>query len=141
MITVDNQTDLAVDSERLEAIARKLTDRDLELILCSDESIQELNRLHRGKDRPTDVLSFPLSGDLSHQPLGSLVVSADRVREKASELGHREAEELTLLFIHGLLHLLGYDHETDRGEMRAKEEALIRELGLPESLIVRTEGA
>jgi probable rRNA maturation factor len=50
-------------------------------------------------------------------------------------------EELSLLFIHGLLHLLGYDHETDDGEMRQKETELIRELGLPESLIVRTEGA
>ncbi len=141
MIELDNRTSLPVDTDMLQRVALKCTERDLELILCDDETIRELNREYRGKDRPTDVLSFPLSGDLPHQPLGSLVVSADRVREKASELGHREAEELTLLFIHGLLHLLGYDHETDEGEMRAKEEALIRELGLPESLIVRTEGA
>ncbi len=141
MIELDNRTSLPVDTDMLQRIALKCTERDLELILCDDETIRELNREYRGKDRPTDVLSFPLDGVLPHQPLGSLVVSADRVREKASELGHTEAEELTLLFIHGLLHLLGYDHETDEGEMRAKEEALIRELGLPESLIVRTEGA
>jgi len=127
--------------EVLEKIAESLSDRDLELILCDDEMIRELNRTHRGKDRPTDVLSFPLEGDLPHQPLGSIVISVDRVREVAAKLGHDPSQELALLFLHGLLHLLGYDHENDQGEMRAEEERLIREFGLPESLIVRTEGA
>jgi len=139
MIELENQTDFIPREEELEAVARRLGARDLELILCDDETIRILNRNYRQKDRPTDVLSFPLEGDLPGQPLGSLVISVDRVRAKAEELGHTEQEELTLLFIHGLLHLLGYDHETDRGEMRAKEAELIREFGLPESLIVRTE--
>ena len=136
MIELDNQTEFLPNTERLEAIAEDLTDRDLELTLCDDETIRELNREYRGIDRPTDVLSFPLEGDLPGLPLGSLVISVDRVRAKAAELGHSEEEELTLLFIHGLLHLLGYDHETDSGEMRRKERELIRRLGLPESLIV-----
>ena len=139
MITLDNTTDFIPDTSRLKATLQRLSDRELELVLCTDEEISELNRLHRGIDRPTDVLSFPLEGDLPGLPLGSLVISVDRVRAKADELGHTPQEELELLFIHGLLHLLGYDHETDRGEMRAKEAELIRELGLPESLIVRTE--
>jgi len=139
MIDLENQTDFRPDLSRLDAIARSLGNRDLELLLCDDETIRELNREYRKIDRSTDVLSFPLEGDLPGQPLGSLVISVDRVRAKAAELGHTEQEELALLFIHGLLHLLGYDHETDRGEMRAKEAELIRELGLPESLIVRTE--
>jgi len=141
MIQLENQTDFSVDLKRLEAIARSMIDRELELLLCDDDAIQELNRQYRAIDRPTDVLSFPLEGELPHQPLGTLVVSVDRVRAKAAELGHGEMEELALLFIHGLLHLLGYDHETDEGEMRRKEAELIREFGLPESLIVRTEGA
>jgi probable rRNA maturation factor len=141
MIQLDNRTDFPVETESLETIARRMTDRELELLLCDDDTIRELNRQYRAIDRPTDVLSFPLEGELPHQPLGTLVISVDRVRAKAAELGHGENEELALLFIHGLLHLLGYDHERDDGEMRRREAELIRELGLPESLIVRTEGA
>jgi len=139
MITLENTTDFYPDTARLEAILRHLSDRELELVLCGDREIRELNRIHRDIDRPTDVLSFPLEGELPGLPLGSLVISVDRVGEKADELGHTPQEELELLFIHGLLHLLGYDHETDEGEMRRKEAELIREFGLPESLIVRTE--
>ena len=73
-------------------------------------------------------------------PLGSIVISVDFVTQKAAEFQHSEEEEFTLLFIHGLLHLLGYDHETDNGEMREKEEQIITELNLPKSLIIRTEG-
>jgi probable rRNA maturation factor len=141
MITIENNSDFVVDHAALERIAEGMTEREVELSLCDDDTIRELNREYRGIDRPTDVLSFPLEGELPHQPLGALVISVDRVRAKAAELGHSEMEELSLLFIHGLLHLLGYDHETDDGEMRRKETELIRKLGLPESLIVRTEGA
>jgi len=139
MIECENRTDLTPDIQKLEAILQRLSTRNLELILCDDETIRRLNREHRQKDKATDVLSFPLEGDLPGLPLGSLVISVDRVRAVARKLGHTEQEELALLFIHGLLHLLGYDHEIDRGEMRAKEAELIRELGLPESLIIRTE--
>ena len=139
MIQIEQESPFEPIPEVLEQIAESLTDRDLELILCDDETIRELNRIHRDKDRPTDVLSFPLEGEMPHLPLGSIVISVDRVREAAERLGHDPAQELALLFLHGLLHLLGYDHENDRGEMRREEERIIRKFGLPESLIVRTE--
>jgi probable rRNA maturation factor len=141
MITVDNQTDTSIETGLLKPIADALSSREIELILCDDATIRTLNREHRNLDKATDVLSFPLEGELPGQPLGALVISLDHVHARAEELGHSPEEELALLFIHGLLHLLGYDHETDRGEMRAEEARLIREFGLPESLIVRTEGA
>jgi len=64
----------------------------------------------------------------------------EKVKEKAAEYGHSQEDELALLFIHGMLHLAGYDHESDDGEMRARERELIEEFGLPESLIVRNGG-
>jgi len=73
-------------------------------------------------------------------PLGSIVISALHVETLAKELGHTNDDELALLFTHGLLHLLGYDHEVDNGEMREKELQLIEKFNLPKSLIVRTQG-
>ena len=74
---------------------------------------------------------------MPNMPLGSIVISTDFVEEKAKEYGHTFNEEFSLLFIHGLLHLLKYDHEVDNGEHRAKEEELIKKFNLPDSLIVR----
>ena len=141
MIILENMTDLIIPTGHLEKIASHLTEKDVELILCDNEFIQFLNGIHRRKDDPTDVLSFPIRGDRTHEPAGSIVISMGKVKEKAIELGHTEQDELTLLFIHGLLHLLGYDHETDDGEMRKLEEKLIWRFDLPKSLIVRTEGS
>ncbi|MBD3791410.1 MAG: rRNA maturation RNase YbeY [Campylobacterales bacterium] len=138
MIELDNQTELDVDIEALEQIASLLTDASIELIITDNETIRELNARYREKDKPTDVLSFPLDQAIPGMPLGSIVISEAYVREKSVEFGHTPDDELALLFIHGLLHLLGYDHEVDNGEMRAKEEALIEQFGLPKSLIVRT---
>ncbi|WP_456432349.1 rRNA maturation RNase YbeY [Nitratifractor sp.] len=141
MIERYDETEHSLDTTGLEPIAEALLSpaETVELILCDDAHIRELNRIHRGIDRPTDVLSFPLHSEVPGLPLGSVVISCDRVDAKARELGHSPEEELALLFIHGLLHLRGYDHENDHGEMRAKEEDLIRRFNLPESLIVRTE--
>jgi probable rRNA maturation factor len=139
MIFLENRTDRSIDTVLLQSLADELTHRDVELILCDDPTIAELNRTHRGKAEATDVLSFPLEGELEHQPLGAVVISVDHALAKADTLGHTLDEEIALLFIHGLLHLLGYDHETDTGQMRAEEHALLRAFGLPESLIVRTE--
>jgi len=138
MIDLDNQTQLDVDIEALEKIATLLTDAPIELIITDNEMIQELNARYREKDRPTDVLSFPLKQAIPGMPLGSIVISEAFVKEKAEEFGHTLDDELTLLFIHGLLHLLGYDHEVDNGQMRVKEEELIEQFHLPKSLIVRT---
>jgi probable rRNA maturation factor len=111
----------------------------LSLLITDSETVRRLNARYRGIDAPTDVLSFPLE-PVAHVPLGELVISVEYAANRASEYENSLDNEIALLFIHGLLHLLGYDHETDRGEMRKREEALIRRFNLPESLIVRTEG-
>lgn len=137
MIDLENQTDIEINTALLEKIQQTLTQKECELIITHNSTIQELNKTYRNIDKPTDVLSFPLESSLPHMPLGSIVISIDYAQEKANEFKHSLHEELTLLFIHGLLHLLGYDHEIDKGEHRAKEEALILEFNLPQSLIVR----
>ncbi len=138
MIDIDNQTAYAVNEKLLETILQDLTQKDIELIVTSNEQIQKINKEYRDIDKPTDVLSFPYE-EMPMAPLGSIVISIDYVQNKAKEFGHSEEDEFTLLFIHGLLHLLGYDHECDNGEMREMEENLINELELPNSLIVRTQ--
>jgi len=139
IIDLDNQTELHIDLNALEKIAQSLTDREIELIVTQNDTIAALNQEYRSKDTPTDVLSFPMENAAANMPLGSIVISADFVQEKANELGHGEKDELSLLFIHGLLHLLGYDHEKDNGKMRKKEKEMIENFNLPSSLIVRTE--
>ena len=139
IIDLDNQTTLHIDLDVLEKIAQSLTDREIELIVTENDTIAALNQEYRSKDTPTDVLSFPMENAVANMPLGSIVISADFVQEKAKELGHGEKDEFSLLFIHGLLHLVGYDHEKDHGEMRKKEKELIEKFDLPSSLIVRTE--
>ncbi|UFS61325.1 rRNA maturation RNase YbeY [Sulfurimonas sp. HSL-3221] len=140
MIDIDNQTDFLPDFTLLDAIVDALDAGEMELVICDDETIRVLNRDHRGIDKATDVLSFPYD-PMPMAPIGSIVISADHVRSGAARFGHSETEECALLFLHGVLHLLGFDHETDEGEMRRKEEEVIKALGLPSSLIVRTEEA
>lgn len=137
MIEVDNQTDLEFDIELIENITKELTPKDIELLIVSNDEIQLLNKEHRNKDKATDVLSFPMEFDFPNMPLGSIVISKEFVEEKAKEYGHSKNDEFTLLFIHGILHLLGFDHEVDSGEHREKEEELIKKYNLPDSLIVR----
>jgi len=137
LIDLDNQTDFKFDISILENIALKLTKKNIELLIVDNKTIQEINKKFRQKDKPTDVLSFPLQMKFPHTLLGSIIISSDFVKQKAKEYGHKENEELSLLFIHALLHLLGYDHETDDGKHRQKEEELIKEFNLPNSLIVR----
>ena len=143
MIDLDNQTLLAVDLEALEKIAEALSPKEVELLITDDETIQELNAEYRGKDNTTDVLSFPMEAPFTEQsifgmPLGSIIIAESFVKEKAAAFGHSTQDELSLLFIHGMLHLLGFDHENDDGEMRAREKELIEQFDLPKSLIVRT---
>ncbi len=137
MIDLDNQTNIEIEMSALETIANDLTSKDIELILTNNEEIQVLNNEHRNIDKATDVLSFPLEFDMPNMPLGSIVISVDFVEEKAKEYNHSFEDELKLLFIHGLLHLIGFDHEVDTGEHREKEEEMIKKYDLPKSLIVR----
>lgn len=138
MLIIDNETEISVNPELLETITSHLNDKEVELLFVDDESIRELNLEHRGKDKPTDVLSFPLEA-MPHAPLGTVVISLDTATRIAKELGHNVDDEIALLFIHGMLHLLGMDHEVDNGEMRQREAQLIEEFDLPKSLILRTE--
>jgi len=143
MIDLDNQTDLEFVIAPLEEIASSLSANTIELIITDDKSMRTLNQKYRAKDTSTDVLSFPLETPFTQEsifgvPLGSIVISDTYVKEKAHILGHSIQDELSLLFIHGMLHLLGFDHETDSGEMRQREEALIKQFDLPKSLIIRT---
>lgn len=137
MIELENNTDFEINIEFLEKITSSLTTKEVELLIVKNDEIKKLNKEHRNIDKATDVLSFPLDFSFENMPLGSIVISSDFVEEKAKEYSHSFDEELSLLYIHGLLHLLGYDHEIDKGEHRNKEEELINKFNLPKSLIVR----
>jgi len=111
------------------------------LVLTDDAGIAALNREFRRVDAPTDVLSFPqleVAGRVTAVPddapllLGDIVVSLQRVEAQAHEYGHARARELGFLLVHGLLHLLGYDHETsaEAATMQARQEAVLHALGL-----------
>ena len=139
MIELDNRTSLNVDESFLNTIASTLTNKEIELIVTTKDEIKEINKQYRNIDAPTDVLSFPYE-EMPMSPLGSIVISSWHVEKIAKELNHSEDDELALLFIHGLLHLTGLDHEVDNGEMREEEARLIEEFNLPKSLIIRNNG-
>ena len=141
---MDNQTTLEVNLDLLEQIAKALSTKEVELIITDDQTMQALNAEHREINTVTDVLSFPMDTPFTEQsifgmPLGSIVIASSLVKDKAASLGHSVQDELSLLFIHGMLHLLGFDHEVDNGEMRMREKELIAQFDLPKSLIVRIE--
>ena len=140
MLSIDNEGAITLPEALLERICAEHTDKEVELVIVDAKSMHALNLEHRNVDKTTDVLSFPID-DFPHSPLGSIVINYELAFQKAAELGHEKEEEIALLFIHGLLHLLGFDHETDHGEMRKNEEELIFRYALPKSLIVRTEEA
>jgi probable rRNA maturation factor len=138
MIVVDNQTLITLNKDLLDTIAKHLTEQTIELLIVDEAHIKEMNLSYRGINTATDVLSFPLLHEnIEGLPLGSIVLCDTYIQKGATTFHHTEQEEATLLFLHGLLHLLGYDHEVDNGEMRAKEKELIEHFGLPQSLIVR----
>jgi probable rRNA maturation factor len=113
-------------------------------LITDDRELQDLNRAFRHKDSPTDVLSFPnsneaASGDSTGAAGGEIAISLDRAAAQAAGFGHAIEDELRILMLHGLLHLAGMDHETDRGQM-ARTEALWRKrLKLPPGLVERAE--
>jgi len=139
MIELDNRTTLNINTKTIDAIADFLTNKEIELIITDEKEMREINKIHRDIDKDTDVLSFPYE-EMPMSPLGSIVISSSYLQDNSKEFGHSIDDELALLFIHGMLHLLGYDHEVDSGEMRKKEAQLIEEFNLPKSLIIRTEG-
>jgi len=107
------------------------------VLLTSDEKIKTLNRDFRRKNKATDVLSFPAAEVSRGEVAGDLAISVDTARKQAREQGHPLGIEIKVLILHGLLHLAGYDHETDNGEMAKRERALRAKLALPLGLIER----
>ena len=108
----------------------------INVLVTSSRELRAMNSRFRGKDTPTDVLSFPPVVGRDEFG-GDIAISADIAASNARELGHSVAEEIKILTLHGLLHLAGYDHENDNGEMRRREQQLRKSLGLPVSLIER----
>ena len=104
-------------------------------LLTSDDKLRRLNREFRAFDEPTDVLSFPSASPAG--ALGDLAISIDRAKEQADSYGHALGAEVQILLLHGVLHLLGHDHEIDRGKMRRLETKWRTEFGLPTGLIER----
>jgi probable rRNA maturation factor len=116
--------------------------REFCCLLTGDRELQRLNRQFLGHDYPTDVLSFPSPGP--DGLLGEMAISTTRAAEQAREFGHPVEHEIGILMLHGLLHLLGMDHEHDRGRMARAERRYRERLGLPQGLIERapaTRGA
>jgi probable rRNA maturation factor len=114
---------------------------EVTVALVSDARMRTLNRSYRNKDYATDVLSFPAHDDGASpmpQPyLGDIVIAVGVAQRQADEVGHPVSTELKVLALHGLLHLLGYDHETDKGDMARLEARLRKKAGLKEGLISR----
>ena len=114
---------------------------EVSITLTNNAYIHELNRDYRGIDRPTDVLSFALNEseepDIADGPdvnlLGDLIISVERAEEQAADYGHSVRREMAFLTVHGMLHLLGYDHmeEADRLEMEAEQRFVMEKLGIP----------
>jgi len=134
-----------VDTRRLKTVARTLLreveegDSAISISLVDDTEIHALNREHRGKDKPTDVLSFPLyePGEEAHphaeRLLGDIVISVDTARRQAAEYDAPLQNEIYRLLIHGVLHVLGHDHEEpdERTRMEAEERRLAAAIGMP----------
>lgn len=143
--------------EGLQAVARLndlAAEAEVDVTIVDDEEIHELNREYRGMDKPTDVLSFALDEDSedSDEPelvggpeehlYGDIIISAETALRQAEEYGHGLEREMTYLAVHGMFHLLGYDHmtEAEKAEMRAKEEEALRAINLSEEFFDHPTG-
>jgi probable rRNA maturation factor len=111
------------------------------VLVTGSPSIRVLNREFRHKNKPTDVLSFPTESNTQNAFAGEIAISADIATQNALRFGHSAAEEIKILTLHGLLHLAGFDHERDNGQMARKEAQLRRKLRLPVGLIERAHSS
>ena len=124
--------------ETLDYEGVEIEDPEVSMTFTDNEGIRELNRLHRGIDRPTDVLSFPMfafedEDEVLEGALGDIVISLERAREQANTFGHSFEREVAFLCVHSMLHLLGYDHELGEAEdmdMRRRQSEIVARLGL-----------
>ncbi|MEK7405170.1 MAG: rRNA maturation RNase YbeY [Acidobacteriota bacterium] len=106
-------------------------------LITGDRELRRLNRQFLGRDYPTDVLAFPEGEAPPEGPLGEIAISLRRAAAQAAEFGHSVEDEIRILMLHGLLHLTGLDHETDRGRMGRAETRWRKKLGLPGGLVQR----
>jgi probable rRNA maturation factor len=122
--------------EFLAELTRRIArGREMVCLITDDRELRRLNRQFRGKNYATDVLSFPHAD--SSNGIGEIAISIDRAAAQAAEHGHSLIDELRILMLHGALHLAGFDHETDSGEMARAEVRWRKRFGLPVSLIER----
>jgi len=145
---INRQSQFSLDLPSLRAYERQvksvldLGPREFNVCFVSDEDISRMNSVYRGKAVPTDVLSFPWEGEGESGPeeaaggefrnfLGDIVVSVATAERNARAEGHSTQEEIRMLILHGVLHLLGYNHETDHGEMKSLELSLRERLNPP----------
>ena len=126
-LQIDTRAWSTFATKALAAIGNKESTATIAFV--SDKRIRELNRQFRGVDKATDVLSFP-ADDPDESDLGDIAVSVDTAATQAKENGLKLDEEIAQLILHGLLHLSGYDHETDNGEMNRLERRLRRKLNI-----------
>lgn len=135
----NRQRKIPFDEDAVRAFVGRLArdlaaGREFAVVVSSDSALRTANRRFRNESRTTDVLSFP---EDEGPYLGDMLISAERAARQAAEHGHSIEEEIQTLALHGLLHLKGYDHEADGGEMRRLEERLRRNYGLAAGLIER----
>jgi probable rRNA maturation factor len=107
------------------------------VLLTTDAAIRKVNRQFRHKDKATDVLSFPAEGIGAEKIAGDLALSVPTARKQSIDQGHSLSTEIKILILHGLLHLAGYDHEADTGQMARRERQLRAKFNLPQGLIER----
>ena len=146
MITIDMAPRAATSALSTSALTRFLNRArlaidlrgEVDILLANDQTLRQLNKTFRGKDKPTDVLSFPAPTAFAKKHAGDLAISLDTAARQARTHGHTLSDEIKILILHGLLHLAGEDHESDSGEMATREATLRAELHLPTTLIERT---
>jgi probable rRNA maturation factor len=131
-------TEVALD--RFVARARRAAGLKgaVNVLITTSAQLKSLNRRFLGKDKATDVLSFPSSPEAAKNLAGEIAISAEIASQNARAFGHSPAEEIKLLVLHGVLHLRGYDHECDNGKMARREHLLRAKLRLPSGLIERS---
>ena len=132
-----------VSAQKVAIVAKALIDgtgmviNKPAVLITNDKELQRLNAAFLGKDYATDVLSFPFEGPGIE--LGEIAISAQLARIQSKEFSHTVEQEISILMLHGVLHLQGMDHQADRGKMRRAETKWRLELGLPQGLIERTK--
>jgi len=123
-----NQRNIRKDANTILSLCG-VDDIELSILIVNNRSIRELNKKYRGMDKPTDVLAFPMGGH--SKILGDIVISMEKSHAQAEERGHSPEQEFKILLTHGILHLLGYDHEISRSEaqrMKRKEKIILSKL-------------